>query len=189
MSAALQRRIALLEARVQSAAPHVSREPDWVTPAPEAALVYLAAVCEEATASGVSVNGEWLQEHRPAAADLIFALRNAALHEKRLTLRQCQHAILVGAESRLSLHLVRTTPGLCQGPDANECTMQRMLGIPYQRLGCPPDSVDAVGSDCWYDRSGETFVRQWWLIGTRDPETLALLGLGLPELALLDAEA
>ena len=84
--------------------------------------------------------------------------------------------------------LVQNTPGLPHGPDADERTARRMLGIPDCRIGEPPDPARPTGRDCYYDRGGETFVRQWRATGTRDPETLAVLGFGEPELALLDAD-
>ncbi len=63
-----------------------------------------------------------------------------------------------------------------------------MLGIPGCRIGQRPDPAHPTGSACYYDRSGETFVRQWRATGARDPETLAVLGFGEPELALLAAD-
>jgi hypothetical protein len=89
---------------------------------------------------------------------------------------------------RLSFHIVRTTPGVGHGPDADERTSLRLLDVEYRRIGQRPDPAHPTGSDCYYDRSGETFVRQWRATGTRDPETLAVLGFGAPELALLGAD-
>ncbi len=62
------------------------------------------------------------------------------------------------AKRRLSADLVRTTSGV------------------------------PIGSPCYYDRTGEVFVRQWRATGARDPETLMIMGFGEPELALLDAD-
>ncbi len=195
MTATLTRRVMRLEAAQPPPPPDDPGDGDdgeWWRGAPEPVLRYLLAICreleDETPPDDPLAARALLDERHPALADLqAFIGRHRAWGEP-YTLRQLQREVLVMASMRLSFHIVRTTPGIGHGPDADELTSRRMLGIDYRRIGQRPDPADPTGSDCYYDRTGETFVRTWRAAGTRNPETLAVLGFGAPELALLEAD-
>ncbi len=207
MTATLSRRVAELEA-AQPPPPPDDGDDDggvegywerhWAA-APEAVQLYYRAtdeafavrygrptqeVAKEDPEALLTFGREWFPHVDSIALCIDIALDRGAV----VTLRQCQREALTAAMQRLSFHIVGSTPGLAHGPDADELTARRMLGIDYRRIGQRPDPARPTGSDCYYDRTGETFVRQWRATGTRDPETLAVLGFGAPELALLDAD-
>ncbi len=208
MTATLTRRIARLEAAQPPPPPddgddgdasfEEHRERHWAA-APAAVRQYYRATDEafavrygRPTAEVANEDPEALltlgREWFPCLDRIALCIDIALDHGEVVTLRQCQREALTEALARLSFHLVATTPGLAHGPDAYELTSRRMLGIDYRRIGERPDPAHPTGSDCWYDRTGETFVRQWRVTGTRDPETLAIMGFGEPELALLAAD-
>ena len=208
MTATLTRRIARLEAAQPPPPPddgddgdgsfEEHRERHWAA-APEAVRQYYRAadeafavrygrptseVAKEDPEALLTLGREWFPHVHAVALCIDIALA----HGEVVTLRQCQREVLTAAMQRLSFHIVGSTPGLAHGPDADEFTARRMLGIAYRRIGERPDPARPTGSDCYYDRTGETFVRTWRATGTRDPETLAVLGFGEPELALLAAD-
>ena len=143
-----------------------------------------AEVAAEDPEALLTFGREWFPHLHAVALCIDIALDRGEV----VTLRQCQREALTEAMQRLSFHLVRVTPGLAHGPDADELTSPRMLGVEYRRIGQHPDPADPTGSDCWYDRTGETFVAQWRATGTRDPALLAIMGFDEPELALLEAD-
>ncbi len=194
MTATLTRRVMRLEAAQPPPPPDDESRDDgeWWRGAPEPVLCYLLAICreleDEMPPDDPLAARALLDERHPALGDLQAFIRRHRGWGEPYTLRQLQREVLTAAASRLSFHIVRTTPGVGHGPDADERTSRRLLDVDYRRFSGPPDPARPTGHDCYYDRTGETFVRTWRATGTRDPETLAVLGFGAPELALLDAD-
>ena len=195
MTATLSRRVAKLEAAQPPPPPDDGDDDgEWWRGAPEPVLRYLLALCQGAAGDPAVPAGDpaalaaALHARHPALSDVMAFVGRHRRPDEPYTLRQLQREVLTAAMMRLSFHIVRTTPGVGHGPDADERTSRRLLDVEYRRIGQRPDPAHPTGSACYYDRSGETFVRQWRATGTRDPETLAVLGFGAPELALLAAD-
>lgn len=92
------------------------------------------------------------------------------------TLRGVQRDLLNHGQTRLQSSLYEAR-GERSAAECAERAWQRHMGVSH-----------AQGNAIWFERGGEGWVRQWRATGTRDPETLAIMGLHEPELALLDAD-
>ena len=90
-------------------------------------------------------------------------------------LEDVQVRLLDRARYRLEGHIVQTECNHFIGPESRERTHVRLFGADHEqaRLEAPPGCIPHALLDLWRER------------GTRDPDVLALAGLGAAELALL----
>ena len=193
MTATLERRLTRLETTVPPPPPEPPADADqgWWEAAPPPVVRYYEAIWDEVTAdprypADLAAAVAAAHARHPALSEVQAAIGRQARWGVPYTLRQVQRVILVGAASRLAFAAVARAGG-AHGPDADREAYDRLLGIPAARLA-PPDPARPTGGACYYDRSSETFVRQWRATGTTDPATRALAGLYAAELALLAAD-
>lgn len=187
MSATLTRRIGQLEAAIPP--PPDDRDAfdaqRWWDAAPDAVRRYCDAADALAESAGLDpLDGDepglggWYRAHHPHLATILATVERFAAKGEPCPLGAAHHAVLADSFARLHAHYRAHLPSGGIPHTWIDATWLHGFGV-GDRRGWP---------QAHEDRSGRTWVALWRASGTTDPDTRARMGLGGPELALLNAD-